>query len=161
VSGSSDEGFLAAMNDFVDDGGFVITKAMDKDMISVIFIGNVQPPDPPPAECLALSWHVVPGGMWLVPGGLTIVLNSFTPLSCSCSCSLDVTIPSISQLQEPAPCTCDIIGSIHMHKWLTNWEHCGSTISRSIDSLILIPNRLLWREACYEHAESSATIGWK
>jgi hypothetical protein len=52
-------------------------------------------------------------GMWLVPGGLTIVLNSFTPLSCSCSCScscsLDVTIPSISQLQEPAPCTRDII----------------------------------------------------
>jgi hypothetical protein len=44
----------------------------------------------------SISWHVVvPGGMWLVPGGLTIVLNSFTPLSCSCS--LNVTIPSISR----------------------------------------------------------------
>jgi hypothetical protein len=57
---------------------------------------------------LQVSWHVVvPGGMWLVPGGLTIVLNSFTLPSCSCS--LDVTIPSISQLQEPAPCSRDII----------------------------------------------------
>ena len=63
-------------------------------------------------------WCLVACGWCLV--ALQLYLDSFTPLSCS----LDVTIPSISQLQEPAPCTRDIILFVRIRKF----EHFSITL---------------------------------